>query len=159
MLIKLMILILVAGFVGLFFIEGPDGKPLLSLDALLEDLSPATAVVEKSPAKPVKVYKWQDKNGIWQFGSQPVDGEDVEVMELDGNINIVAAFQIPEDKGSSMVGGQLQKPSSTPTLPPGLTSVSPEKIGEMMESLNNLQDTVDQRKMAIDKATGHGDRN
>lgn len=52
------------------------------------------------------------------------------------------------------VAEKVAKKSNLSSLPSGLTTVSPEKIGEMMDTVNNLQDTVDQRKLALDKLTG-----
>ena len=145
MLIKAMIVVLLAAFVGLFFLNGPNGEPLLTLD----DLKPTLPEVESSPV-PTKVYKWQDENGVWQFSNQPVDEGQGEVIELDGKINIMPAVD-------TSILGTSPKVSNSPSLgmsiPPGLTTVSGDKVQEMMDTVNNLQETVDNRKSEIDQIT------
>ena len=148
MIVKLMILALIAAFAGLFFIKGPSGEPILKLD----DLKPDRPELSMTPSKPTKVYKWQDENGIWQFSNQPVEGENVEVMELDGKINTIPA--VPIITQNPGCGAKQPATSSKPaiaTIPSGLTSVSVEKIAEMMDAVNNLQETVDERKARMDK--------
>ena len=140
MVYKGMILLLVAGFIGLFLIEGPNGEPIMSLD----DFKPETPEVMELPRAPTKVYKWQDENGAWQFSDKPVDAEGAEEMELDGDINIVPGFKAPRKT-------VVNEEKTRPNIPSGLTSVSPEKISEMMDTVNNLQETVDQRKADVDK--------
>ncbi|HIG42064.1 MAG: hypothetical protein ABGY96_29295 [bacterium] len=146
MIIKVMILGLIAAFVGLFFVDGPSGEPILKLP----DLNPETAELLNTPGEPIRVYKWKDENGIWQFSGEPVEGEHVEVMELDGKINTIPAVSVAADKA----GGVQGSASGLPATPHGLTSVSPDKIAEMMDSVNNMQETVDGRKALVDKNTG-----
>jgi hypothetical protein len=164
MALKIMAFLLVAAFVGLFFIDGPNGKRIMTVDdfipsvpASLDDLAPADIV----PSGPTKVYKWKDENGIWQFSNKEEDsqglvGNAVETMELDGDINIMPAVDIPP-RQTSRLDEETTKKSKLSSLPSGLTSVSPEKIGEMMDTVNNLQDTVDQRKSELDKINGSKD--
>ena len=67
---------MVAGFVGLFFVNGPGGAPILSFD----NMTPTTPTLDNSqfnasPARSThtEVYKWQDEEGVWQFSNQPQD--------------------------------------------------------------------------------------
>lgn len=140
-----MIFILLAAFVGLFFLNGPNGEPMLSLD----DLKPTLPKVESSSV-PTKVYKWQDENGVWQFSNQPVDEGQGEVIELDGKINTMPAVDT-----SILNAGRKASSSPSPgmSIPPGLTTVSGDKVQEMMDTVNNLQESVDNRKAEIDQMT------
>ena len=140
-----MILVLVVAFAGLFFIKGPDGEPIMSLD----DLKPTVPEVELSPvsAEPTRVYKWKDENGVWQFSNEPVDNQNVEVMELDGKINTMPSI----DVASQNTSNKTEKKNLN--IPGGLTTVAPEKISEMMDNVNNLQDTMDQRAEDVNKTT------
>ncbi|MCB1647533.1 MAG: DUF4124 domain-containing protein [Pseudomonadales bacterium] len=144
--LKIMILIVILACIGPFFIKGPNGKPLLSLDDFKPDL---TATKEELvPSGPTTVYKWQDENGVWQFSSDPADMPGAETMELDGNINTMEAFKAPS---------KVQRPETRmPSLPslPGMTTISTEQMDEMMETVNGLQETADQRQEQIRKATG-----
>jgi len=166
MALKMMILVLIAAFVGMFFIEGPNGKPIMAVDDFipavpesLDALIPSATDIGHS--EPTKVYKWKDENGIWQFSNREEDGlgivgKTVETMELDGDINIMSAVNIPPPRMKAIEENTAKK-SALSSLPSGLTSVSPEKIGEMMDTVNNLQDTVDQRKLELDKINGSKD--
>ena len=154
--LKLLALLLVAAFVGLFFVNGPNGEPILTLEDMVSTKPEATSSVPEV----TKVYKRKDENGVWQFSSQPFDddegdGSNVETFELDGNINTMPAFVAPPQ---TTQGASQTAKASVPdmsTIPAGLTSVSPEKITEMMNTVNNLQTTVDQRKDDIDSLTGN----
>ena len=137
---KILILILIAGFAGLFFLNGPGGKPIMTLG----DLTPTMPDISITESEPVSVYKWKDANGVWQFSDQPVEteAEDVEVMVLDGKINTMTALKIPDEED---VGALRFK------IPAGLTTVAPDKVSKMMDAVNSLQDTVDQRAENIRK--------
>ena len=142
--IKLMIGVLILACGSTFFINGPDGKPLMTMDEFLSRSTPSSAVNNKD-IEPTKVYKWQDEHGVWQFSNTPVAEHETEIVMLDGQINTMDAYVAPkkvEKAGAS---------SAFSALPPGLTTVSPDKIGEMMDTVNSLQDTLDQRKVEIDR--------
>ena len=142
--IKLMIGILILACGSLFFIKGPDGKPLMSLDELSGGPESSAAETNRN-IKPTKVYKWQDEDGVWQFSNTPIAEHEAEVIVLDGQINTMDAYVAPKKVKNAGVSNSFS------ALPPGLTTVSPDKISEMMDSVNNLQDTVDQRKAEIDR--------
>ena len=146
--IKVMILLLALAFGGLFFINGPGGEPILSI----EDLKPDLTAGEPEPAPaPAKVYKWQDENGVWQFSNQPQDAvvseaSGGELVEYDGNINTMPAV-------TAQSSSQQSKPSLD--IPSGMTTVSGQQAAEMMDTVNNLQESVDERKAEMDRLTGN----
>ncbi len=143
-----MILVVILACVGPFFVKGPDGQPLMTLeDWMPANLAAAPTAVINAPPEKVTVYKWQDENGVWQFSNNPADAGSAESMELDGNINIIPAVQVETVSATP-------KPAapSAAAIPAGMTSVSPEKIQQMMDTVNNLQQTVDQRKTDMDRA-------
>jgi hypothetical protein len=148
---KLMILVVILACIGPFFIKGPDGEPLMKL----ADWLPAD--VPDPPAREVRttVYKWQDEHGVWHFSNDPVEGagmegvEDVEVMELDGRINTMEAFRAPVQSPNPADAVAV---TATANLPPGILTVAPDKVAEMMDTVTHLQQTVDQRKADMDKA-------
>jgi len=142
MFIKLIIVIVILACIGPFFIEGPDGAPLMTLD----DLMPEESVVPAAPSEPVTVYKWQDEDGIWQFSTEPVDRADVQEVVLDGQVNTMPAPSVRQPAGT----GNLD--SGISALPDGMTSVAPDKLEEMVKTATELQDTVDSRKEDIDEA-------
>ncbi|MBV1878599.1 MAG: DUF4124 domain-containing protein [Pseudomonadales bacterium] len=148
MMIKVMMLILMLAVVGLFFIKTPDGEPVLSPGDLLPD-APETS---RYSAEPITVYKWRDEAGVWQFSNDPVDGQlAAEVLQLDGKINIMPAVKLSPKRQEVIAAGPVTE-NKMPLIPSALTSVSPEKISAMMETVNGLQDVVDKKEAAINKA-------
>lgn len=143
---KLMMLILVAAFAGLFFISGPNGEPILQW----QDLMPEMPETEPQVGEPTKVYKWQDENGVWQFSNQPQDAMQGETLEYDGNINTMPAVAV--DK----IGSQPKaKTSPDFAIPAGITTVSGDQAEEMMETINSLSDTMDERQKQLDQLSGN----
>jgi hypothetical protein len=132
-LIKAMIFILLAAFAGLFFVAGPNGEPILTLDDLKPD-SPGLESSTGTPTGTTKVYKWQDENGIWQFSNQAADEGQGEVLELDGNINTM-----PATDTSVLNAGRTasSSPSSVIGIPAGLMTVPADKVQEMMDTVNS----------------------
>ncbi|MBQ74694.1 MAG: hypothetical protein CMQ20_06670 [Gammaproteobacteria bacterium] len=153
MMSKLMILAVFLACAGLFFIKGPDGTPLLTIDKLLgdlpsspSDLLPKDAKQQAAPAV-TKIYKWKDDNGVWQFSNSPVDEKGAEVMELDGKINTVEAFVAPAKD-------EMKK---KPAAIPGVSTVSPQQAGNLLDTVKNLQETIDQRKSDMDSVSNMDD--
>lgn len=144
--VKIMILLLIAAFAGLFFIEGPGGEPIMSL----QDLMPEVEQTQSN--EPETVYKWQDENGVWQFSNQPRDAviaESIwETVEYDGNINTMPAVKVPPSSSSSSASTQM-------SIPSGLTTVSGDQAQRVIDTVANLQQTVDDRKAKMDKLTGN----
>lgn len=147
--VKFMSLALIVAVGGLFFIKGPDGQPLLTLG----DLKPDTPQLSTEPGEPTTVYKWKDENGVWQFSSEPVEGVDaaarVETMELTGDINTIPAFKEPR-----RVSKSTPKVPSLSGMPPGLTTVSPDKVEELTQAAQQIEETAALRKQQIDQAVG-----
>lgn len=152
---KLMMLVMVVAFAGLFFVNGPNDEPILSFDDIKPNVPDMPAIdVPSAQTTTTKVYKWQDEKGVWQFSNHPQDMVGAELVEINDSINTMAALEIPANKPASQTSGQrLQTGMSN--LPAGMTSVSPEKLNEMMETVNSLQGVVDQRQEALDEITGN----
>ena len=52
-----------------------------------------------------------------------------KIVEIDNNINTVAAFKMPQEKSSTQTSG-LQLQGGISNFPAGMTSVSPEKFSK-----------------------------
>ena len=156
MLKLVIVLVILAALIAPMFIKGPDGKPLMSLDDWKVDvpgdvgeLLPDGAAEPAGP-ETTTVYKWQDENGQWHFSNTPQDMANAETMELSSDINIMDAVAIPEDEPA--------KPQQTGVgAQAGVMTASPEQVKEMMETVTNLQETVDQRKADMDAMAGLDD--
>lgn len=145
--LKIMVLLLIAAFAGLFFINGPDGEKVLTLDDFKPELPEVGS--QQTPSTPEKVYKWQDENGVWQFSNQPRDESMGETVEYDGNINTMPAVD------TSVLARQASQESSSGAsalnIPAGITTVSGSQAQQMMDTVTNLQGTVDDRKAELDQ--------
>lgn len=115
----------------------------------------------------VKVYKWKDENGIWQFGNAPPVGlAGVESLTLQPNMNIMKAIEVPVNKEVASSG-----PSGLIRIGKGGTDgkeskdgrgkddggigisqesldnpYSPESISELFKSSKNLQEFLNNRE-------------
>lgn len=138
---------------GLYFVKGPDDMPLMTLDKLLEgfpglpsELLPGKDVIPAAPAV-TRIYKWKDEDGVWQFSNLAVDEEGAEIMEIDNRINIVQAFEPAE---------AVAVKKKVPKANPGVMTVSPQEAADLLDTVNSLQETIDQRKADMDAITNMG---
>ena len=115
----------------------------------------------------VKVLKWKDENGIWQFGNAPPPGtRGVETMTLQPNMNIMQAIDVPgeaeeENTGSGLVRlnsnglsskyakgkkGDKNKKDDVGMSQESLDNpYSPDSIGELFNSSQNIQKMLNNR--------------
>ena len=125
--IKFCVFILVLALAGPFFIKGPDGKPILTLDKLnlpsLSDLKQtASSVGNKESSlfnhgnlnsRKQLFYKWRDEQGIWQFTSSPPPTREFETLETDANANVIQSLS--QNSINSDLGRQNETPEKTET--------------------------------------------
>ena len=151
----MMILIVLLACVVPFFIKGLDGRPPMTLEdwkmgmpELPMDLLIEVAQ-ESVPVTPevTEGYRWQDENGVWQFSNNPNDALGAEVMVLDGKINIIESAQLPPTTAPATK-------KSTPSAIPGVATVVPDQVVELIETVMNVHDTIDQRKADMEKIPG-----
>lgn len=139
-----------------------SGAPKLNKDVIY---SPVTTDTK------VKVYKWKDKNGIWQFGNAPPAGlAGVESMTLQPNMNIMKAIDVPAKEEEASYG-----PSGLISIGKGDTDdknskegrgkddgvgisqesldnpYAPESISELFNSSKNLQNVLNNRQQQQSK--------
>lgn len=150
---KIMLVLLLVAFAGLFFIKRPSGEPYLTL----EDFKPGVTILATvselldetkagSESQTTQVYKWQDESGIWHFSNRAEDASGAEVIELDGIINTLAPLEVLE-RNSAVATRQAQ----TALLP----SLTPAPLAQVLDTTNQakqLQQTIDNRKSELDTA-------
>ena len=112
-------------------------------------------------------YKWKDDKGVWQMTQvmpTHLDPSQVEIKTVNPNTNVVkslsdAAIQAALNSG----GAQHNKPKFVynPSKPDetlleeeedkgfSLTTVSPNKIGQMKDTVQNLDQVMQQRTQAL----------
>jgi len=109
----------------------------------------------------VKVFKWKDANGVWQFGSAPPPGtRGVETMTLQPNMNVMKPIDLPEDESDSGRSGIVSLSHDNKSGRSkdkkdkdgvGISQESlenpyaPDSISELMKSSQNLQGVLNQR--------------
>lgn len=91
------------------------------------------------------VYKWVDENGVTQYSAEaPAADQQVKTLELDPNMNIVQAVQMPEDEKEE----EPSKPEfSMPTGP----IYSPESIKKLVDDAKNIENLLQERMDRQDK--------
>lgn len=100
----------------LFFISGPEGRPLLTLDRLpaphvsAPDISNTEDSMTEhgdeegeAPAKPVEVFKWQDENGVWHFSDTQEQEQTAQTVTVDPNASVVHLEALKNPKSEERI--------------------------------------------------------
>ena len=91
------------------------------------------------------VYKWQDDEEQWHFSNAPPNFEIAEEIEI-SDVNLVEAYVPPaprSDAGQSADSGSMSVPS-------GIPEPEPEQVQKMRATIEQFQQTIDQKKDALD---------
>lgn len=77
----IMMMVMLLGALALpFFMKGPDGQPIVTVEEMFED-----SVSSIVPSKPVEMYRWQDEHGVWQFGERAPTDVAAASITVDGS--------------------------------------------------------------------------
>ena len=160
LIVKFFMILFVLGFGGLFILKKPDGTPWLSMADLIptkDDLSGALdqAIPDQiigGSSDSVSVYKWKDAEGNWQFSDTPPDNQTAEQVLVSTNLNrdLVPELKISEPKKPASGGNAtlIKKGGISPT------TVSPDKVTELIKDAKNVQNLMDQRQEQLDRQLG-----
>jgi hypothetical protein len=91
----------------------PDGQRLLSP----EDLIPNFSASESKKANKASLYRWRDAQGNWVYSDQPSSSGGDEIVQYDGDINLMKATKsssVKADNGLSMMPKDIQTAVSAP---------------------------------------------
>lgn len=105
---------------------------------------------EKNDPNSIKVYKWQDASGTWQFSNEPPPegvARSVKVYRTDANITQSIKPEPPPAENPAQTTTDIPT-TAVPLMP--LTD--PERVKKLMEDAKNVQNLLDQHQQAIDKA-------
>lgn len=149
---------LIAAVVAPFYLKGPDGMPLMTVDKFVDDNTPEALVT------PTEVYRWQDADGVWQFGDEPPATAGAQAVEIRPNITPIKAdwvaqleAQEAEKAAASGTSTVIGPPADTPIVPtnsmPGLGDVyngdalhkaedTARMMEDYMENLSGVLETV-----------------
>ncbi|WP_420588758.1 DUF4124 domain-containing protein [Bacterioplanoides sp.] len=139
--IGMMLVVLGAAMAAPYFIQGRGGDLLKNFDAeqSLDILS-----TEKTRQQ---YQKWQDEKGVWHFGDSVPEGVATEVVNVDTAANVIRSIKLAKNEEEEQDG---KGKSGGPSLPfPG--TVSPDKVGEMMDDAKNVQQLLDDRAAQLKK--------
>ena len=143
-----MIGLLIIACIAPLLIKGPSGEPLMTLEdwkialpiqlkGLVGNLNDGVKEsLSVQEPQPMKVYKWLDDEGQWNFSSAPSNFEVAEEVGISA-VNLMEAHVPParqSDFGPSAV-------SKSVSVSPGI--LKPESVREMMETIEQFQQTID----------------
>ncbi|NND65012.1 MAG: DUF4124 domain-containing protein [Gammaproteobacteria bacterium] len=154
-------LIVIVALVAPFFIKGPSGEPLWSIDAVTAKfqlvkntvLYKSKKLVARDKEKnlePISVYKYQDEQGNWHYSDEP-SGHPNEQSELvDPNRNVVPAYQ-----PINPTGPDVAEPDNTQSSSESNETVigdidlpmilQPVKIDQLIEDTHSVRDELEKR--------------
>lgn len=148
---KLLIGALIIACIAPLFIKDGNGRPIMTIkdwkisfpawvDDAAYELKDVASGGEMGAGD--TVYKWQDEDGQWHFGSEAPEGIPAEQMTIDG-----AATVIPG--GVAIDQNSRDEDSAGAALPALGTSVSPEEIREMFETVDTVKETFAEREAQL----------
>jgi len=171
--VKVMLVLLVLGLAGPFFMKKPDGSPWMTVDDVLPNkaslthqwqrfngwLSSLSSGVGRQLGNEqmgkTQVYRWQAADGSWRFADKPPVGAEseggVETIYVDPNTNMIEGLAIEPVIEPSAEGDAASAGISSIPLP---MTVSPEQAQKMMNDARNIQTLVDERSQVLEKMTG-----
>lgn len=97
--VKLMMLVVVLALAGPFFLHGPDGRPLLTLDDLklpkfdLPALPAAAPADGKPTADPQQWIQWSDRSGSTTLNPDRLTREQLAILDIKAQDNIFYRWQ------------------------------------------------------------------
>jgi len=149
---KLMLLGLVGLLAAPFILKKPDGTPWLTWSDLFEGASDsASALRSQLPItnSNSQMYKWQDAAGKWHYSDRPSDDFQTETVKVDAAYNQMKHIELPEGFGESKrKQAQTSEQEQQPSLP--LTTAPLEKVPDMLNDIERVQEKMDQRQRALD---------
>ena len=128
----ILILALLAALIAPFFLRGPNGQPLMTLDDFID--TPTTSV----DLTPTSVYRWKDEYGVWQFGDDPPAGVEAQEMEIRDKITRVKADWIEQLEAVQAAGKPAGGTAVTGEVP-GLVDIY---SGEALEQARNAAELM-----------------
>jgi hypothetical protein len=147
--------ILAAALIGPFFINKPDGEPIMSFPTT-DNLNPAKFLSSDKPAtsgssfspSSTTIYKWQDAQGQWHYGDAPPDNNpSVSTLQVDTNTNIIQSLKIEPDEPEQLEG-----------VPAPAKQTLPERLTDGELSFDNALNAINDAKMVRDMMESRNDQ-
>jgi len=115
-----------------FFMKGPSGQPIVTLDKVVGDTEGNIA-----PGEPVEMYRWQDEHGVWQFGEEAPE-------------QVSAAKLTVDDSRTTAMGSEwnLAAPVTQATAADSVNFKAPNTLNDAYRAAPELMDAT---RRAVDK--------
>lgn len=141
MFLRMMICIVVIAIAAPFFIPGPNGTPLFTLDMFaLEKPSLPSFGSNSAENNSQTLYRYQDEQGVWHYTDQPLDQDSAEQIEVSTDINLIDAPPALPRSGSAPAANISANP---------LNAIS--RGAEVMEDAEQVQQMLDDRLEDMDQ--------
>ena len=106
----------------------------------------------KSDAKPVKVYRWQDKAGKWHFSdSPPPKGQAYEEQIIDPATNVIQSTPVIAKKTPPEENKQKETEKADKKEPPSSGPASAEGVKKLIQQANDIKAMMEQRQAQMDQ--------
>ncbi len=149
-------MLVLLAIMGLFFIKKPEGDPWLSmtqvkhmslksiatLQSYVSNSPPELVIRDKEQAK-IKVYKWQDKTGVWHYADSPSKDNQSEKIIIEASNILPSSYFISEQ------GAQDTSTKNASAIKTDL-SFSPDNV---VDNAKGIQQLVDERQKKLDNVT------
>lgn len=146
--IFIMITLVAIAFAGPMLMTKPDGTPFMEAPWQSSDQSSDNSSINTSQS----FYKWQGEDGIWHYSDQPMAGQNIETVTVNTDTNLIQGLRIEKKDNNETEKKPEQAKADIPSIPLPMT-VPMDKVSEMLENANNMQQLMDERKNKIDQAT------
>ena len=165
--VYLIMCLLMLSFVSLFVLKSPKGKPWLSVsdfydhnvfaqkftnfknsildntDSLLNDSKSLISDSLNSESQDAPIYKWQDEKGTWHYSDKPQENSEAWIKPE--NLTVIPAIKPLSQKDTHSI-------KDTKTLKPiDKSDIKTNKVTELMNDVNNVQQLMDNRTKTIDE--------
>ncbi len=149
---KLLLLALIAALAAPFILKKPDGTPLMTLQQFFPEASSGINKIKSITKKDTQLYRYKDSKGHWQYTDTPPEQGQAEKVKLKSTITSMKTIELPEGFGEPKKEESFDaNEDSGPRLP--VTTAPLEKVPEMLQNIEGIQEKFDQRQSAIDAVT------
>ena len=150
--IFIMLVLLSIAFAGPMLMKKPDGTPfLVSPFDLFSSDSKSAHSGQPSISSSLSFYKWQAEDGTWHYSDQPQAGQNIETVTVNTNTNLIQGLRMEKESEEESEEVKEEAKEETSSIPLPMT-VPFEKVSQMLDDANNLQQVMDDRNKKVEKA-------
>jgi hypothetical protein len=164
--VYLLSVVVIIALAGLFVIKQPNGQPWLSANefkpntqAITEKINTITSklkkVFESDIAKKdgaVKVYRWKDSKGNWNYSDTDNATNSEEVLYDPKDIIVLPALKPPSPDLTNLTDSTTHKKNTNADPAPETLIPSPNKVLELYKDAKNVQSLIDSRQDKLSQA-------